>query len=668
MGRSHRLVWVLVACMLDGCLLLAAGDDDDDDWGGGGGGGGIYPDAGPQPDACTPITCASVGANCGSVSDGCGGTLQCGTCDGPYECEGQGEPNVCAIPLAERPCVGGWCWETPVPPPFSPTRTFAVSTTDVWAVGSHGTVLHFDGTRWTLVPANTSANLRNIWMASATDGWIVGDSGTIRRWNGTTWTTVASGTTKTLRGVYGLAANDVWIVGDGVTKRWTGSSLTTPISTYAAQLIDVFVASTSNVFAVGEGRVWKYTVTGWSAVTPSSPSLTSYNLYKIGGTATTAFAIGRASSLFEGEDLAYQWDGASTWTSMPHPGDPEYTDIFVENGKTYAVTDESFLSLPDFVRVVGSGYMEAATGIGGKRFILGYDGAPSHGSTGAWVRDSWGDRYHTIGSIGVAGDSLWFGREGQVLAWRNGLVSYSAFSYSTAAAISIAGTSADDVYATTGYSLAHYDGTSWGSVTGPQVSHKLLQRTAAGELLTIGAKIHRKTLTGWEEEVVASAPADLEWRAAATLGDDVWVAGNTTTIATDTPPVGHVARRSGGVWTELALPGIEKVCGIAVIAADDIWVSGDDGNTSAAPVGKVAHFNGTTWTTATRSGTTSLCAIAALGDELFVSGSPGDIQHRAANGTWTVEPVLALGSIKALGVAGGELWAAGEYGQVLRRE
>src|SRR3990170_6879142 len=31
---------------------------------------------------CTPITCASVGAVCGTVSDGCGGTLTCGPCTG----------------------------------------------------------------------------------------------------------------------------------------------------------------------------------------------------------------------------------------------------------------------------------------------------------------------------------------------------------------------------------------------------------------------------------------------------------------------------------------------------------------------------------------------------------------------------------------------------------
>jgi len=44
---------------------------------------------------CTPTTCAAAGANCGSVSNGCGGTLSCGTCTAPQTCGGGGTANVC---------------------------------------------------------------------------------------------------------------------------------------------------------------------------------------------------------------------------------------------------------------------------------------------------------------------------------------------------------------------------------------------------------------------------------------------------------------------------------------------------------------------------------------------------------------------------------------------
>jgi hypothetical protein len=36
-----------------------------------------------------------LGYNCGPAGDGCGGTLQCGTCSAPQTCGGGGTPNVC---------------------------------------------------------------------------------------------------------------------------------------------------------------------------------------------------------------------------------------------------------------------------------------------------------------------------------------------------------------------------------------------------------------------------------------------------------------------------------------------------------------------------------------------------------------------------------------------
>ena len=44
---------------------------------------------------CVPVTCASVGADCGMMDDGCGELLDCGTCTAPETCGGSGIPNQC---------------------------------------------------------------------------------------------------------------------------------------------------------------------------------------------------------------------------------------------------------------------------------------------------------------------------------------------------------------------------------------------------------------------------------------------------------------------------------------------------------------------------------------------------------------------------------------------
>lgn len=52
--------------------------------------------------ACAVQTCESLEVNCGVVSDGCGGTLQCGTCESGTSCGGGGVPNVCGSSLCYR--------------------------------------------------------------------------------------------------------------------------------------------------------------------------------------------------------------------------------------------------------------------------------------------------------------------------------------------------------------------------------------------------------------------------------------------------------------------------------------------------------------------------------------------------------------------------------------
>ncbi len=54
---------------------------------------------GSPPPPCTPTTCVAQGKNCGSIPDGCGGTLACGTCTAPAVCVS----NVCSTVPAPLP-------------------------------------------------------------------------------------------------------------------------------------------------------------------------------------------------------------------------------------------------------------------------------------------------------------------------------------------------------------------------------------------------------------------------------------------------------------------------------------------------------------------------------------------------------------------------------------
>ena len=56
---------------------------------------------------CIPTTCAAEGRACGTMDNGCGVTLSCGSCPAPQTCGGGGVEGVCGKPGAE--CVPTTC-------------------------------------------------------------------------------------------------------------------------------------------------------------------------------------------------------------------------------------------------------------------------------------------------------------------------------------------------------------------------------------------------------------------------------------------------------------------------------------------------------------------------------------------------------------------------------
>jgi hypothetical protein len=59
---------------------------------------------------CTPTTTCPNGDNCGTVPDGCGGTVGCGTCTPPDICGGGGVSNQCGCTNGHE-VVNGGCFK-----------------------------------------------------------------------------------------------------------------------------------------------------------------------------------------------------------------------------------------------------------------------------------------------------------------------------------------------------------------------------------------------------------------------------------------------------------------------------------------------------------------------------------------------------------------------------
>jgi hypothetical protein len=193
-------------------------------------------------------------------------------------------------PYAFLPFIVHWngtAWSQ-VPPPntgiFSNvlTSVTAIGANDIWAVGyamaqnapasqTQTLTIHWDGSRWSVVPSGFFNQLNAVSAVSSTDVWAVGSNGLYAitlHWNGSRWSEVPAPDPANndiyLNGVVALAANDAWAVGyyDSLTvggtvpliTHWNGTAWTEVppgVGTPPNFLYAVEAASPHDVWAVG---------------------------------------------------------------------------------------------------------------------------------------------------------------------------------------------------------------------------------------------------------------------------------------------------------------------------------------------------------------------------------------------------------------------------------
>jgi hypothetical protein len=281
---------------------------------------------------------------------------------------------VPVIPAAK--CSKGWqITSGPSLPGDRQERLFslgAVSAVDAWAVGErwapyqtapqvrlgpYPLIEHWDGRKWTIVPAQDphhwAASLFAVTVLGADNAWAVGgfqsfgrtpgESPLIEHWDGRKWTAVAvprlahgASASQVLIAVAGSSPDDVWALGhsssNGATYlnrllRWDGRSwsLVPSPQSHAADGVSLLMA----VAVDRAGRAWA-----------------------VGG---RLHGIGEAST-FSGA-LAETWNGSS-WRSARAPGGALPLTAVAATGRTLWAIRRPFLSAsPESYLVGGSGLM-----------------------------------------------------------------------------------------------------------------------------------------------------------------------------------------------------------------------------------------------------------------------------------------------------------------------
>jgi hypothetical protein len=251
-------------------------------------------------------------------------------------------------------CSGGGCagtgpvWNVNTPSGLSGSPTFyGISVaTDVWAVGSGGTVALCTGgcggggATWTTQTSSTSVTLRGVSAVSTTLVDAVGDSGTIRQCTTScdtaagTWPAQESGTTTTLNGVYLVDAANAYVVGSGGAAYGLGTSAfavvvntSLPVNvptTYALVSGDLTQLSSPDSVRYATHGKWPASALPASCTSTTPGVIVRPTSNVPAGTwplnkavATVMMRTGSVPSADAGFRLLVSPDNGSSWTSYP---------------------------------------------------------------------------------------------------------------------------------------------------------------------------------------------------------------------------------------------------------------------------------------------------------------------------------------------------------------
>jgi hypothetical protein len=303
-----------------------------------------------------------------------------------------------------------------------------MSSTDVLAVGSSGTAMHWNGSTWTQVGDGVNT-LYAAWSDAADDIYAAGDS--VLHFEGSVWRETSPQASGFLgvRSMAGRAADDVYALaqleGAPIVARWDGAAW----SSYAAFVgmpVSAIAVSPSELYAVGGnlagGKVGRYN--------PATGNVEV--IHSTGTQLQAAWAPDDTHLWVAGFGGQIEHLVGTTWTATNSGVGTRLTALWgVADDDVWAVGDTGTLLHWD-----GSAWSAIGTGLANLATVWGTS------STDVWV----------MGDAGVA--------------WHWDGASWLLVSTSSVASVSaMGGTGPKDIFAAGGGgTILHYDGTSWAPV------------------------------------------------------------------------------------------------------------------------------------------------------------------------------------------------------------
>jgi hypothetical protein len=538
-----------------------------------------------------------------------------------------------AIALTQPHCVPeGWCWSHPQPQGQHINGLFGTAPDNIWAVGSGGAILHYDGIGWNGVPSPTAAPLFGIHGSGPTDIWAVGGAGgTTLHYDGNAWTVAPNPSMQPLRAVWSVAPTSAWAVGAaGTVLRFEGSAWKDVTAPGGRALHGVWAASADDVFVAGDGGALRWRAGNWdpTIVTPPinpAPGSMPADLRGVWGSSVNdVYFVGPAGALLHWNGGGFDSINVISGANLTAIGGRGADDLWAV-GANGTVLHRSGVAAGAGASM-GWRTTESYTGSGlGAIWAASRDLAWVSGNDGALQRWDGGrfwnipQRETTAGLLSIhaaaSGNSLWaVGERGTLLRW-NGVYWEPTWIDSVETVRDVWSDGPDRAWAVGGNGLLlRWDGSRW-------------LRVDSGE----------------RTELMALFGVD---------ASDLWAAGR------------------GGVLLHFDGARWQRTSGLPTADLNDVWGRSSNDLWAVGNAGTVLHWDGQSWLPAGQGAppAQNLLSIWGTATELYAAGSNGTLLRRDKDQWQPIASGLPMGvHINGMwGRAENDIWLSGGDGRLYR--